>query len=316
MEKSPDILYEYNSFPSFSCFPKYDDYFDDDGHNDKIGLVEESEPSLAESNVQDQQLEPSDQCVHFSYEEEEENAENFDFSEGTLPFCFESFQFIKDNYHAVCNQVSSSVDIDHLEESQILSHNALPLVLQPQSAIEYQIEEEDSEAATDDQMIQVDPLPLCFQSFELFKEEEEQQVPITQVPSGPVCNELQVSFQILYDPFAGRLYDGINKLSSPLAGCKVQNQDVGDFQIQGHDSNPKPLYSCLNQLSNCVYMLQDPFVQCLDSAKQIRTFLFSSKFNKVIYDGKISISSISKHKQQSSLTFIMRKWLHCLFHFT
>ena len=71
-------------------------------------------------------------------------------------------------------------------------------------------------------------------------------MPISQVPSGPVCNELQVSFQVLYDPFAGRLYDGINKLSFPLAGCKVQNQDVGDFQIQRHDSNPKPLYSSLN----------------------------------------------------------------------
>ena len=54
MEQSPDILYEYNSFPSFSCLPKYDEYFDDDDHNDQIGLAEGSEPSLAESNVQDQ----------------------------------------------------------------------------------------------------------------------------------------------------------------------------------------------------------------------------------------------------------------------
>ena len=57
MEQSPDILYEYNSFHSFSCLPKYDEYFDDDEHNDQISSVEESDPILAEREVQAQQLE-------------------------------------------------------------------------------------------------------------------------------------------------------------------------------------------------------------------------------------------------------------------
>ena len=57
MEQSPDMLYEYSSFPSFSCLPKYDDYFDDDEHNDQISSAKESDPILAESEVQAQQLE-------------------------------------------------------------------------------------------------------------------------------------------------------------------------------------------------------------------------------------------------------------------
>ena len=46
------MLYEYNSFPSFSCFPKYDEYDDDYEPNDKISLAEESDPILAGSEVQ------------------------------------------------------------------------------------------------------------------------------------------------------------------------------------------------------------------------------------------------------------------------
>jgi len=344
VEKSPDLLCEYIGFSSFSCLPKYDQYDDDYVFEIQFIPAEESDAILGERNVRIQQPEPSDQLDCFSYGIKEENAENIEISEGTLPFCFESFQFIKDNYHAVCNQVSSSFDTDHLEESQILAHNALPLVLQPQSAIECQIsegdleaapydqriqvvsmplyfesselfEEEGSEAAACDQMIQGVSLPLCFKSSELFKGEE-QLVQISQVPFQPVCNELQVSFHILYDSSADSLCDGINQLSSPLAGYKAQDQDVGDFQTPRHDSYPNPLYNCLNHLNNCVYMLQDPFVQFLDSAKKVSSFLIFSMINKAISDCKISILNTSKHRQQRSLMFIMLKWLHWLFHFT
>ena len=131
MGQSPDIQYEYNSFPSFSCLPKYDEYFDDDEHIDQISSIEESDPILAESEVQAQQLECNEQRAHFSYEEKEENAENFDISEGTLPFCLESFQFIKENYHDVYDQVSSSLVIGCLEDDQNIVPDVLPPVLQP-----------------------------------------------------------------------------------------------------------------------------------------------------------------------------------------
>ena len=186
----------------------------------------------------------------------------------------------------------------------------------PGDSTEYQIEEKDLKVVAYDQEVPDDSLPLCFQSSELFKEREEQQVQICLVPSEHVCNELQVSFQVLYDPSAGRLYDGINQLSSPLAGCKVQNQDVGDFPIQRHDSYPKHLYSCLIPPKNHVYILQDPFVQFLDSAKEINNFLIFSKVITTIPDCKISILNTNKHKQQRSLMYIMLKWLHWLFHFT
>jgi len=75
----------------FHCLPKYDLYDDKYAPQIQISLVEQPEPILGESSVQVQQSEPSDQPDHFSYEEREENAENFEFNEGTLPFCFESF---------------------------------------------------------------------------------------------------------------------------------------------------------------------------------------------------------------------------------
>lgn len=139
---------------------------------------------------------------------------------------------------------------------------------------------------------------------------------ICQVPSKPVCNELQVSFQVRNNPLADRLNDGRNQNSSPLAGCKGQNQDGGDFLIPRHEGYPKHLYSCLIQPENYVCILQDPFVQFLNSAKEISNFLIFLEVNIAISDCKISISSTNKHQQQRSLMYIMLKWLHWLFYFT
>jgi len=232
-EQSPDLLCEYDNISSFSTLPKYDQYDDDYVPQIQINLTEESETILGKRKVQIQQLESSDRLVHFSYEEEEESVENFETSEGTLPFCFESFQFIRDNYHAIRNQVSTSFDIDHLEDTQIFAQNSSPLDLQPQNAAQYQIAEENLEATTYDQKIQVDSLPLCFESSELFKEKEEQHVHIYQVPSKPICNKLQESFQVLYSPSADRLNDGRNQNSSPLIGCKGQTQDSNYLKKAG-----------------------------------------------------------------------------------
>jgi len=228
-EQSPDLLYESDSISSFSNLPKYDQYDDDYVPQIQINLTEESESILGKRKVQVQQLESSDQLVHFSYEEEEESAENFETSEGTLPFCFDSFQVIRNNYHAIRNQMSISFDIDHLEDNQIVAQNSSPLDLQPQNATEHQIAEEDLEVATYDKKIQVDSLPLCFESSELFKEKEEQRVQIFQFRSEPICNKLQESLQVLYNPSADRLNDGRNQNSSPLTGSKGQNQDGNDF---------------------------------------------------------------------------------------
>jgi len=123
---------------------------------------------LGKSKFQAQQLESTDHLVHFSYVQEEESAEVFEASEGTLPFYFESFLFIRDNYHVIRNQVSTSFGINHLEDNQIFARNSSPLALQSQNPSECQIAE-DLEAATYDQEIQVISLPHCFESSELFK---------------------------------------------------------------------------------------------------------------------------------------------------
>jgi len=92
-------------------------------------------------------------------------------------------------------------------------------------------------------MIQADPPLICFQSSKLFEEKEEQLVQIRQVPSKPVHDNLQVSFQVWYDLPAGTLDDGMGQCFSPLTSCKADYQDAVGLQIQKHDHNPKPLNS-------------------------------------------------------------------------
>ena len=162
----------------------------------------------------------------------------------------------------------------------------------------------------------MDPLPLCVQPSDFFKEEGEQPAQISEGPYEPACNKLQIAFHVVYYSCANRVYDEVKKCSSPLAGCVPQYQNVDDIQFPRHDSDPKLLYSSSIQPSNCIYMLRDPFVHFLVSAKKVSSFMIFSKVNKVISDGKISIFTTSKHEQQSSPMFIMLKWLHWLFDFT
>ena len=58
--------------------------------------------------------------MHISYDNDEESVANFEVSEGYLPFCFASFQFIRDNIHEIKNQLSTSFDLVHLEGNEIL----------------------------------------------------------------------------------------------------------------------------------------------------------------------------------------------------
>lgn len=53
-EQSPDMLYEYNSFPFFDSLPKYDEYDDDYEPNNQITSTEESNPTLVGSEDQAQ----------------------------------------------------------------------------------------------------------------------------------------------------------------------------------------------------------------------------------------------------------------------
>lgn len=161
-------------------------------------------------------------------------------------------------------------------------------------------------------------IPLCFESFQFLKEiwykiskeKDEQLVEIYEVPFKPMCNKLQQSFQVFYDPMADMLDDGCNQNFSSLTNYEIPDQDhkgfisqtfqsleissqslsenmqggkdENDISISWHRDYPKQMYSALDQLNIGVYILEDPFVQFLESTKKIKYFLIFSLVDKVI----------------------------------
>ena len=83
-------------------------------------------------------------------------------------------------------------------------------------------------------------MPLCFESFQslkemwynISKEKDKQRVKTYEVRFKPICNKLQHSFQVLYDPIADRLDDKCNQNFSPLTDYESQNQDDNGFTRQ------------------------------------------------------------------------------------
>ena len=75
---------------------------------------------LWKEEVQFQQLEYSDQPMHIYDDRDEENAENFEISEGSLPLFFASFHFLKENFSKIRNQQSFSFDFEVGEDNELL----------------------------------------------------------------------------------------------------------------------------------------------------------------------------------------------------
>ena len=100
--------------------PQFDQYDDDYVLQTEDNLADESTASLCEEEVHFQQLEYSDQPIHISCDNDEESAANFEVCEGSLPIFFYLFQFIRDNFHKIRNQLSTSLDLDHLEGNKNL----------------------------------------------------------------------------------------------------------------------------------------------------------------------------------------------------
>lgn len=112
---------------TFDDFPNFDKYDDDYFIQIEANLTDQSTAGLWEEEVQFQQLEYSDQPMHISYGSEEESEKNLEVSEGSLPLCFTSFQFIRDNFDAIKNQQSLSFNLDNQEDNEILDQSSLPL---------------------------------------------------------------------------------------------------------------------------------------------------------------------------------------------
>ena len=107
--------------------------------------------------------------MHISYDNDEESVANFEVREGSLPFCFDSYQFIRDNFHAIRNQLSTSLDLDPLKRDENFVPDFSYSDFQPPNAIDYQVAHEDMEANTYDQMIQEYSLSFCFESCQFLK---------------------------------------------------------------------------------------------------------------------------------------------------
>ena len=210
--------------------PKFDQYDDDYVLQTEASLVGKSTVGLWKEEVHFQTLEYSDQPMHINYGCEEESANFFEVSEGSLPFCFTSFQFIRDNFRAIRNQPSISFDIDHLEGNEILVQDFPYLDFQPPNAIECQVADEDLEARTYDQMMQYDFVPLCLESFQFLKGnlhsipliKDEQPVENHAISLEPIENGLQQYFQVFHDPIADVLDDIYSQSTSPLANYELE----------------------------------------------------------------------------------------------
>ena len=149
--------------------PQFDQYDDNYVLQTEANLADKSAARLWEEEIHFQQLEYNVRPSHISYDSDEESAANFEVSEGSLPFCFDSCQFIRDNFHAIRNQLSTSLDLDHLEGNENLVQDFSYPDLQPPNAFDCQVANKDLEAGTYAQMIQEGSLPFCFESFQLLK---------------------------------------------------------------------------------------------------------------------------------------------------
>ena len=149
--------------------PQFDQYDDNYVLQTETNLAIKQAASLWAKEVHFQQLEYNVQPSHISYGNDEESASKFEVSEGSLPFCFDSFQFIRDNYHAIRNQMSTSLDLNHLENNENFVQDFSYSDLQPPKAIDCQDAAEDLEVHTHDLMIQGDSVPFCFESFQFLK---------------------------------------------------------------------------------------------------------------------------------------------------
>ena len=61
--------------------------------------------------------------MQISYESKEESAKILEISEGSLPLCFASFQFIRDNFHAINNHQSLGIVMDNKEDNETLDQD-------------------------------------------------------------------------------------------------------------------------------------------------------------------------------------------------
>jgi len=212
--------------------PQFDEYDDNYVLQTEANLVDKSAARLWEEEVH---VRPS----HITYDSDEESAANFEVSEGSLPLCFDSFQFIRDNYHAIRNQMSTSLYLNHLESNENFVQDFSYSDLQPPKAIDCQVATEDLEVHTHDLMIQGDSVPFCFESFQFLKgrlhSKSSNERPITNQQSLSVNVEDETDNKILEQPVASGLQPP-NEIEGQITDEAVEDE-IHDVMMQ-EDSIP------------------------------------------------------------------------------
>ena len=89
-----DLICMFYDITHFDDLPKYDKYDDDYVFKIKVD-------SSSQSSTRFQHFKEDSQLTHVVYGSEEESVENLEVSEEYLPLFFTSFQFIRDNFHAI-----------------------------------------------------------------------------------------------------------------------------------------------------------------------------------------------------------------------
>lgn len=85
------------------------------------------------------------------------------------------------------------------------------------------------------------------------------------------------------------------EISSQILSENLQgDKDENDISLSWHGGHLEQLYNWLDQLKISVYILEDPFVQFLESKKEIKYFLIFSFVDKVIIGFRILVLITNK----------------------
>jgi hypothetical protein len=203
-EQPADMMCMFDDIPYLDNLPKCDQY---DDHEAEIDVDCSKQSTTCRWQENDQlQLRYDNQPLHNNHDSDEENAENIRVSGNTLPLCFSSFQFLKRNSRPVVNSEDKKFS-DQSVEDAIVYMEVDPKV-QPLSLFEGQTSDEIMKPETSDELIHLDSLPLCFNSFQILRGNLGQIL----VESHSVSHEVPVEpmaplSKAFYDPIADVLDD-------------------------------------------------------------------------------------------------------------
>jgi hypothetical protein len=204
--------------------PKYDQYDDD---YIKVDSSKQSTTYFWEEEAQLQQLKYDNQPVHINYDNNEENARNFQVSERSLPLCFSSFQSLREIYKQADQQVVNSRNGEFSDELIVEVFRDMEVVLapklQPLSYLEFQIPDESLEPETDYELMKNNYVPLSFNSFQFLKKNLDHVLNDKHIENYEVSLEpMQQSSQFLQDPIADVLDDMCSQSLVPLASYEIK----------------------------------------------------------------------------------------------